>query len=542
MTRFSKYRGILIGALLVAVTLIVFAQTFRFDFIAIDDGLYVVHNEHVNQGLTRDGIRWALTSVAITNWLPVTMLSHIAATEAFGLNPGAHHAVNVVIHILTAVLLFWVFRRMTAAFWPSALVAILFAIHPLHVESVAWISERKDVLSGFFWVLTMAAYLGYAERRTKWRYVVVAGVFVLGLLSKPMNVTLPFVLLLLDYWPVGRFDPREPARWRAAWRLAAEKLPLIVISVAFSVLTYYTQAQEGAVQGTRQYPLYARLANAIHAYGMYLYETFVPVGLVPQYPHPGADLPWVQVAVAGVAVTGLTALAVAQWRRRPWLFVGWFWYLGTLAPVIGVVQVAHMARADRYTYIPQIGVFIMIAWTLGELAARSVAWRRTAALAACAGVFALTAAAYVQTAYWRDNMTLFTRTLEVSPNSAQAHYAVGVAYAERGAWQEAEDHFRMALEYPPPLAEAHSNFAAVLYRRGATQEAAEQLREAVEIMPDNPELQVNYGVALLGLGRAEDALVRANLALALQPGHARASALQQACRDALAERAAESGR
>ena len=359
---------LLIVILLVAITLAVYLPILRHDFTNFDDDSYITENRHIQSGITKDSIIWAFTSSYASNWHPLTWISHMLDYRLFGPKPMGHHAVNLLFHTLNTLLLLFILKRMTKSVWKSAFVAALFAIHPLHVESVAWAAERKDVLSTFFWMLTMWAYVVYAERpRLKWYFVAVL-FFGLGLMSKPTLVTLPFVLLLLDYWPLGRFAGDQ--KKGPGWRLILEKMPLFAMSAASSVITYYAQQSSKAVISIDRLPLTIRAANALVAYVTYIGKMFWPRNLAIFYPHPGNTIPEWQVVGAFVLLACVTILALGLGRRYPYLPVGWLWYLGTLGPMIGLVQVGEQAVADRYTYLSYIGLFIMLAWGIPDLLRR----------------------------------------------------------------------------------------------------------------------------------------------------------------------------
>ena len=355
------------GFLLLAVAL-VFGQTVRHDFVNYDDNAYVYENPQVAGGLTAHGIAWAFTSFHVSNWHPLTWLSHMLDCQFYGLHAGGHHLTNVLLHAATAILLFLVLRRMTGDLWPSAFVAAVFAIHPLRAESVAWVAERKDVLSGLFFMLTLGAYAGYARRPfSLGRYLTVVLLFALGLMAKPMLVTLPFVLLLLDYWPLGRIGPHRRTGISSFRRVVVEKIPLLALTAASCVATVI--AQGTAVIAIDVIPLPSRIANALVSYVAYMGQLFYPAGLAVLYPHPEGGLPIWKVAASSLVLAGISAAALVWRRRFPYLFVGWFWYVGMLVPVIGLVQVGLHAMADRYTYLPQIGLCIAVTWGVAQLAA-----------------------------------------------------------------------------------------------------------------------------------------------------------------------------
>jgi len=395
-------------------TLLVYAPVYRFGFVNLDDPDYVTNNPHVRQGLTRDGIVWAATSTEAANWFPVTRISHLLDGEIFGLQPGGHHFTNVLLHAFTTVLLFAFLAAATGSAWPSALVAMLFAVHPLHVESVAWIAERKDVLSAFFWFLALWSYV----RRHYWLTLLA---FCLGLLSKPMVVTLPFVLFLLDIWPL-RQSLRSATRW---------KIPMLALSATGAAAAYLVQAHSGAVQRVEQFPFGLRVENAVVSYATYILKMFWPVRLAVFYPYP-RHLPVWQIALSTLLLLTISIIMLREWRSRPYLAVGWLWYLGTLVPVIGLIQVGAQARADRYTYLPMVGLSIMLAWGLREFVNRKLAIY--GAIAACMACAVLCEA---QIQYWRNSETLFSHALDVTSGNYLAHHNLGVALAEEGRFPEA---------------------------------------------------------------------------------------------------------
>jgi len=491
--------------LITAVTLVVYAQVHAFDFVNVDDPLYVTANPHVQARLSIDSVVWAFTNAHSGNWQPLTWLSHMLDYQVFGLRPGGHHLVNVLLHIANALLLFEVLRRGTrrasdTALWRSAAVAALFAFHPLHVESVAWVAERKDVLSTFFWLLTMAAYLHYVGRPSARRYVMVATPFALGLMAKSMLVTLPCVLLLMDYWPLRRFENASP------WKLAVEKAPLFALSAVFSVIAVIAQHLGESLMSLDAYPLRWRAANAVVSYAAYLHQTFWPRGLAVYYPHPKDTLPFVTVVAAGTLLLALTALAVYWRKRRPYVLVGWLWYLGTLAPVVGLVQIGTQGMADRYTYIPSIGLFLALVWGLAELAAWRQIPRKAAAAAACVALAALAAVTAVQVRHWRNSVTLFEHALRVTSNNHFAHNNLGFALEQLGRTDQALAHYREAVRSDPTFGNARNNLGNLLLERDAAEEAVEQFRAAVAHRPQEALGYVNLAAALIRQRKAKEAV------------------------------------
>jgi Flp pilus assembly protein TadD len=555
---------LLVGAALAVATLLVYCSAFDHPFVNYDDQAYVYQNPRVEAGLTADGVRWAFTTFACGNWHPLTWLSLQLDATLYGVqHPGGFHLTNMLLHAANAVLLFLVLGSMTGAVWRSAVVAALFALHPLHVESVAWVAERKDVLSTLFWVLTLAAYGHYVRRPGVGRYLLVVLALALGLLAKPMLVTLPCVLLLLDAWPLRRW-PAVPFR-----RLLLEKVPLFALAAASCAVTVVAQLGANAVKPFASVPLPARAANAVLAYVAYLGQTFWPLRLAVLYPHPGAAVPAGRVLAAGALLVAVTALVLGPGRRRPYLAVGWLWFLGTLVPVIGLVQVGDQARADRYTYVPLIGVFLLLTWGAADLAA---AWRlpRPALAAAVAVVLAACSAlTWVQVGTWASSLTLWEHAAAVTENNAVAHLEAGKGYYEQGRLDAARQEFEAVSAIDPRLPEPHNLLGNVLrdlgrpreaveeYRRAAAlgpraplphfslgvmlaelgrpDEAAAEYRAAIDLAPASPLAHINLGLVLAELGRPEEAAEEFRQAVALDPGNAPVyihlgSALQQAGR------------
>lgn len=540
-----------VAAVLAAIILFIYAPVCRYGFLSYDDPVYVSENAHVIRGLTGQGVLWAFTTGHASNWHPVTWLSHMLDVHIFNMNGGRHHCINLLLHIANAILLFGWLYRTTGAWRRSAMVAALFAAHPLHVESVAWVAERKDVLSTLFWMLTMHAYVRYVGNPRPGRYLAVVAVFALGLMSKPMLVTLPLVLLLLDVWPLGRV--RLEADQRQVWlRMFREKTALFMLAAASSAATILAQWRGGAVQDFEVLPLYQRAANALVSYVAYLGQMLWPGNLAAYYPYAPLSPGWI-FASALVLIT-VSIMAIRFSRNRSFIFVGWFWYVFTLVPVIGLIQVGGQARADRYTYIPLIGVFVIAAWGIPLVLER---WRlRGAALtgAAIVLVCVLAAVARSQVRYWESDLALWRRTVQTTkdnyfartnlgfalidrgdfaggiaqytealrthPNSAETHNALGTALLKQGRLTEAMEHFTRALRIKPGFAEAHSNRGMVLARQGNSEEAFSEFQKALDIHPKNPEIQYNFGFALANRGKLDEAMSYYREALALRPDYA----------------------
>jgi tetratricopeptide (TPR) repeat protein len=505
---------------LVVAVAIAYWPVRNFGFVRFDDPTYVTENPHIVSGISWSAVQWAFTSGYGANWHPVTWLSHMMDVQLFAFDAGAHHLTNVLLHAATTLLLFAVLLRMTGAMWRSAIVAGLFGLHPIHVESVAWVAERKDVLSAFFWTLTLLTYAAYVRRPRVSRYAWVLASFALGLMAKPMVVTLPFVLLLLDVWPLSRLD-LGGKWWTSARPLVWEKLPLFALSIASSVITYVVQQQGGTVASSVRLPLIERLGNALIAYVAYIGKMFWPIHLAAYYPYPRA-LPIVWVLVSGLLLIAASVGAILAARRRPYVLVGWLWYLGTLVPAIGIVQVGTQAMADRYTYIPLIGVFIVLAWGVPDAISR---WPqlRIPAIAVAAGVLvACVAATRVQVRSWESSLTLWRHALDVTSDNYAAHTYYGNALAARGDVDRAIAEYTEAIRIRPDYPEAHNNLGPALASRGKFDEAIAHFAEAIRLKPNYADAHSNLGVALASEGKLDEAIAQYTEALRLDPDHARA--------------------
>jgi tetratricopeptide (TPR) repeat protein len=538
-------RELLLALVLAGASFAAFGPALDGEFVDLDDYLYVKKNAHVLAGLGRPGAAWAFTTFHTSNWHPLTWLSLQADASAFGREPWGFHLTNLLLHAATAVVLFLALRLMTGAAWRSAFVAGFFAVHPLRVESVAWAAERKDVLSGLLWVLTLLAYGWYARRPGWGRYLLVVAAFALGLLAKPVLVTLPCVLLLLDWWPLRRAAGTAPAGAAVPWRrLLLEKVPLFALAAASCVVTAH--AQRGAAASLGELPLGPRAANALTAYAAYLGKTAWPVHLAAFYPHPGAHVSGWQVAGAALLLAVLTLLAVRFAKSRPYLAVGWLWYLGVLVPMTGLVQVGSQALADRYTYLPSIGLGIAVVWGVADLAAagrrqkaegsrqRSAAgvfflpsafcFLPSACGWAAAGLLAvLLAATRAQVRVWHDDVALWEHALAVTgPGNAFAQNSLGRAYRRRGRVEEAMEHFRAGLRAAPGDAEIHDNLGEVLWDVGRTEEAFPHLLAAVEGAPGNADAENDVAAALYQRGQFAESARHFRAVAGLKPGDARA--------------------
>ena len=506
---------------LAVLTWAVFGQTLRHDFVNYDDPRYVYQNTRITSGLNIAGIAWAFTHIHSENWHPLTTITHMLDSSLYGLKAGGHHFTNVLLHTVAVVLLFLLLQQMTGALWKSAFVAAVFAIHPLHVESVAWVAERKDVLSGVFFMLTLLAYVHYARAPSTWRYLIVAFVFALGLMSKPMLVTLPFVLLLLDYWPLRRIRDQRSRVGRQLLSLLVEKIPLIALSAVSSVITFL--AQRGALGGTEQLPMLARINNALVSYVVYVRQMFWPANLAVFYPHPENRLPPWEISLALAVLIGITIAAVILRKKAPYFIMGWFWYLGMLVPVIGLVQVGWQGHADRYTYLPQIGLYIAGSWAVADLTAL---WPRRRILLGAAALLligALSWSSSVQTSYWRDSETLFTHALAVTRNNDVAENNLGIVFLQRGQLDEAISRLQAAIDLRPENGPAHNNLAKALLQKGRLAEAMVHYRKFFEIEPENVEARNILGTALIQQGRIREAIEQWQEAQAIEPENGNAA-------------------
>lgn len=523
-----RYKVILTGLVLAAITLALYWPVQQFAFVAYDDTAYVTENRIVQEGLTTDGLRWAFSAFEVANWHPLAWLSHMLDAELYGLNAGGHHWTSACIHATATLVLFAALQLMTGAIWASALAAALFAVHPLHVESVAWVAERKDVLSGLFWFLCLAAYAVYVKKPTAWRYLAVFFSLALGLMSKPMAVTLPFVLLLLDYWPLGRFERAvtvfdgasgggRSTGWPSSFRsLAIEKLPLVLIVAASCAVTLVAQGGGGAVADLEQIPLEVRIANAIVSYVDYLAKTAWPAGLAMFYPHFGMPPAW-KIAVSVLVLAAVTGLAVRGARRCPWVLTGWLWYLGTLVPVIGIVQVGTQSMADRYTYIPLVGIFVALAWALRDLADRGRAVKGGLVALATLVLIGFAFAARSQIWVWKDSKTLFTHALEVVEANPVVHNNMGVILLNEGDSGRAVAHLRRALDFRPRYADALFNLGLCAFKTGDRQEAVRLFGQALREDPRSERAHVYLGFILLEARRPDAASEHFRAALRVRP-------------------------
>jgi tetratricopeptide (TPR) repeat protein len=494
----------LIVAALVLATVAAYTPVWQFDFVAIDDPQYVYANPHLADGLTATSVAWAFTSGREANWHPLTWLSHLIDVELYGLEPGGHHVTNLLLHVAGTLLLFGLFQRMTGAIGPSAFVAGVFAVHPLHVESVAWVAERKDVLSACLFFLTLHAYVSYVRRPGLGRSLTVAACFAAGLMSKPMLVTLPFVLLLLDYWPLGR-------------RAIAEKLPLIAMAVASSVVTFLVQQRFGAVKTLESFPLGVRLQNGMASYADYLRDAIWPAKLGVFYPFP-PFVPTGRVVVAAALIAALTAAAFFWRRRAPYAAVGWLWFVGMLVPVIGIVQVGGQARADRYMYLPLVGLSVAVAWLAADFVRRQPA-RRLVALGGTIAIAGLAVATHAQVQHWRNTVDLWSHTARVTDDATNFGVYFGLAEYLREYDRPAEAivEYEAAIRRRPEYAESHYGLGQALIDAGQPERAFTAFAEAVRLKPDYVEARMALGLMLARAGRAAEAIPHFSEAVRLRP-------------------------
>lgn len=508
--------GRLIAAICVALAVVTVAAYLRVlgaICVVLDDGDYLFRNPMVLDGLKLHRVAEAFTVFHSGNWHPLTWISHMTDCQIYGPNPMGHHLTSLLFHVANAILLFLVLTKTTGYIWRSAFVAALFALHPLHVESVAWISERKDVLSTFFWMLTMLAYASYTRRRGAARYALVIVCFGLGLMSKPMLVSLPIVLLLLDIWPLGRAD----LRWRLIW----EKAPLFAMSAGSCAVTMLAQRSGGAVVTLDALPLSIRIANAAIAYTGYIQKMLWPSGLTVLYPHPLHNLPMWWAAASGVIIALATYVSVRSHTARPYLTVGWLWYVITLVPVIGIVQVGSQSMADRYTYVPLTGLFLVIAWGVPDLlAGRARALLKPAVAAASIVLAVLASCTWVQAGFWRDSDALFGHAVKVTPDNLLAYLCLGEGLNHQRRYEEAKNVLEKAVQIDPSDPTAHLDLGIALSHLGKPREAIAEYQAALQLGRKDADVYFNLANDYFNLGMVDDAVRHCRIALRLDPKHA----------------------
>lgn len=533
MPKFTKdtFINAAIAVVIVAATLAVYWQVHAFGFLNDGDNVYITENPYVSRGVTWDGVVAAFTKPQGGGWSPVATLTHMIDVDIFGLDPGPPHVINVIFHCSNTIVLFFLLFTLTRARWPSAFVAALFALHPLHVEPVAWLSGRKDVLSMHFMLITIRFYLRYVEKPNWKSSGLVIVHFLAALFSKPMVVTLPVLLLLLDYWPLGRLDatPVLAEKKRAALRLVREKIPLFICSIAVIAITMIVQRSGGAVRSFDEYSWYERIGNALVSYVTYVWVTVWPVNLAPHYPHPGALPVWMVLGAVALLLV-IAAAVVLRMGKSPYLVTGWGWWLVALLPVIGIIPIGSFALADRFTYMPHIGLFILVAWGIDELT-RRVPQRKLLIAAGAVVLFVpMTFATFHQTGHWRDSMALFEHAVVVSPGSSMARNNLGVALMQRADsadareddLESAEQHLREAIAIAPAFVDAHNNLGIALLLQGQDESAAAQFQQALELNPDDPDALINAANAQLAQGNADGAIEKYRRAIAETPSNVKA--------------------
>ncbi len=511
-----------ISLFLVISIFCVYWQVRNFSFVNFDDRQYITGNYYVQAGLTFESIRWSFTAVHANNWHPITWLSHMLDSQIYGMNPGHHHMTNVLFHILNTVLLFLVLKKMTGALWKTAFVAAIFALHPLHVESVAWVAERKDVLSTFFWMMTVWSYTGYVENSRLDKYIMLILFYILGLMAKPMLVTLPFVLLLLDYWPLKRFqlnpsdNENQTTQKPFYFGLILEKIPLFLLTAASSIATYLVQKSSGAVNSLAAIPFHVRIANALVSYVSYIGKMLWPEHLAVLYPYQNVIIPW-KVFSAGLLLMIISVFVFRMLRSKPYLSVGWLWYIGTLVPVIGIVQVGSQAMADRYTYVPLIGLFIIVAWGVDDLVQ---GWRfRTISISVVSAViitiFMITS--WLQVGYWFNSVTLFDHAIHVTGCNSTAQLNLGEALAEQNKIDDAIKHYNEAIRIKPDYAKVYNNLGIIMAGQNKFEAAIIYFSKALQISPGYAGAHYNLGKIYSNRKDPEKAIFHYHKALQSDP-------------------------
>jgi len=519
---FIKHRDILVCLLLIMATFAVYYQVHNYGFIELDDNQYFTENRYVRGGFTIEGITWSFRNTTVGMWIPLVWISYMAGSQVYGVSSGWHHLTNVFLHLSNIILLFLIFRKLTGGFWKSAFVAALFALHPLHVESVVWITERKDVLSTFFFLLTIWMYSRYVEQPRPTRYLIAILFFALGLMAKPMLVTMPFILILLDFWPLDRFKSEPSASHDSTkessrpLHLVLEKIPFLILAIVASTVTLIAHNKVGGMDSLDVLPFDVRITNALVSYVTYMGKMIWPTKLAVLYPHPGMAT-WRQVIGSSALLAGISWLAIKNVRHRPYLIVGWLWYLGTLVPVIGLAQAGTQAIADRFVYVPFIGLYLSIAWGFPELVTKLPHRKIWLGTLAAILLSILTVVTWKQVQYWKNGITLFKHTLKHTSNNYRIHNALGAELSKQGRTEEAIDHFLHALRIKPDFERAHSNLGAALYSKGRTEEAIDHYLQALRIKPDDVNTHNNLGFILYNQGRITKAIDHYLQALRLKP-------------------------
>lgn len=510
-------KELLICLFIILSTMAVYWQVSQHTFV-FDDDLYVAKNRHIRNGLSLKSIAWAFTTTHSANWHPVTWLSHLTDITLWGLNPGRHHLTNLFFHTMNALLLFYVFRRFTGDIYQSGFVAVFFALHPLHVESVAWVAERKDLLCGFFWLLTTYSYYTYVNNSGIKRYLLIVFFYTLSLLSKPMAVTLPFVLLLMDYWPLNRLFHKKQGKGKIGVDLSCvyEKSPLFLLSLCSCIITYYAQKSGGAVFSLEWMPLHSRFLNALVSYNIYISKLFWPYPLAAFYPHFGN--PSTLYLISAVALIVLTFYFVIKLvKQHPYLLVGWLWYLGTLIPVIGIVQVGKQSMADRYSYLPSIGLTIMLGWGVPALLSKWKYKKRGIVIGLVVIFPLLMMLTFKQVQYWKDNVTLFQHAVNVTLDNEFAHYNLGMALSEEERYAEAIYHHKQVLRLKPDNVNALNNLGLDLEKLGRFGQAMRQYKKILQLKPEHTAALINIGNILIKKGQIEKAIMHYQKALEINP-------------------------
>jgi len=505
---------------LAILTIAVYAPVRDFEFVNYDDNVYVVENTRIGQGLSRDNVLWSLTAFVNGNWHPLTLVSHMVDVHLFGLEPAGHHGVNLALHVVNVLLLYWLLAGATLQPWPSALAAALFAVHPLNIQTVAWIAERKSLLSTALWLAALLVHVAYRRKPDGKKYLMLVFLAALALAAKPMAVTLPLTLVLLDIWPLAM----RPEGWRAALRRYARELwPVVALALACGALTLLAQRAADAIQPVTSYPWPIRLGSTLVAYGWYLKAMLWPAGLAAFYPHPKSALTLAAIVPSSFAIIVISAFVIVKGRVFPALAVGWWWYIGTLVPVIGIIQVGSQAYADRYAYVPLIGIFIMVVWSAVRVTeAGPAVWRRAVLIAGVLWIGALSLATRAQLPYWHDSVSLFQRAVEVVPDNALAHNNLGMALVERERMAEALEQFRQAVTIAPADTDARSNLGNALRALKRPAEAVAAYEQALAQSPNDATIHYNLATALADLGRVDEAATRLRDAVRIDPTHTKA--------------------